>query len=240
VSWAVVSGGRGSIGRPVAEHLVVGGWHVLALDREPAQNAARPPLIAKAIDVTDSAAVRQALDDVIPSREPIGLLVNAVGLIWNEPLVSLRGAAWQAHQVETWRDVIEANLTAPFVVASAVVLRMARSGGGAVINFSSVSGRGNAGQAAYSAAKAGVEGLTKAMAVELGPLGIRVNAIAPGFIDVASTRTAVAGDRLSAIADRTPTRRLGTIEDIISAVDFLAGNTFVNGIVLDVNGGFRL
>jgi len=240
VSWAVVSGGVGSIGRPVAEYLADRGWQVLALDREPAQSGPRPTLVAKAIDVTDSLAVNQALDEAIPSREPIALLVNAVGLIWNEPLVSLRGAGWQAHQVDTWRNVIEANLTAPFVVSSAVVLRMARSGGGAVINFSSVSGQGNAGQAAYSAAKAGVEGLTKAMAAELGPLGIRVNAIAPGFIDVPSTRTALAGDRLSAIADRTPARRLGTVDDIIDAIDFLAGNTFVTGIVLDVNGGFRL
>jgi 3-oxoacyl-[acyl-carrier protein] reductase len=154
--------------------------------------------------------------------------------------LSLRGATWQPHGIDTWRQVIDANLTAPFVVASTVALRMARSGGGAVINFSSIAARGNIGQAAYSAAKAGIEGLTRSMAAELGPLGIRVNAIAPGFIDVPSTRAAVTDDQLASIADRTPARRLGSVEDVLAAVDFLAHSPFVTGIVLDLNGGFRL
>jgi 3-oxoacyl-[acyl-carrier protein] reductase len=239
VSWAVVSGAAGSIGRAVSKHLAASAWQVLALDREmaPADDTA---IVARAIDAADRAAVQRALDDVIPPRETIGLLVNAVGAIWNEPVLSLRGAAWQPHGIDTWRQVIDANLTAPFVVASTVALRMARSGGGAVINFSSIAARGNIGQAAYSAAKAGIEGLTRSMAAELGPVGIRVNAIAPGFIDVPSTRTAVTNDQLAAIADRTPARRLGSVEDVLEAVDFLARSPFVTGIVLDVNGGFRL
>ncbi len=238
-AWAVVAGGDGSIGRPIAEHLAANGWQVLSLDRA-ASHASCANLITRPVDATEPSAVEQALDEAIPRREPIRLLVNAIGLIWNEPLLSLRDASFQAHRLDTWRQVIEANLTAPFVVASHVVRRMARSGGGTVVNFSSIAARGNAGQAAYSAAKAGIEGLTRAMASELGPVGIRVNAIAPGFVDVPSTRAALNPEQLSAIADRTPSRRLGHVNDIIAAVDFLVENSFVNGIVLDVNGGCRL
>jgi 3-oxoacyl-[acyl-carrier protein] reductase len=240
--WAVVAGGRGSLGRPIAEHLADRGWHVLSLDRtaDTAADPARPTLVARTIDASDAGAVEQALAAAIPSGEPIALLVNAVGLIWNEPILTLRGASFHAHGVESWREAIEANLTTPFIVASRVAMRMARSGGGAIVNFSSVTARGNPGQAAYGAAKAGIEGLTRAMAAELGPLGIRVNAIAPGFIDVASTRAALQPSQLSQIVDRTPSRRLGTVQEVIGAIEFLASNTFVNGVVLDVNGGLRI
>ena len=237
--WAIVAGGEGSLGRPIVEHLAVSGWRVLSLDRAETR-APRADVITRAVDVTEPSAVERVLDEAIPRRDPIGLLVNAVGLIWNEPLLSMRGTALQAHGLDSWRRVIDANLTAPFVLASSVVRRMARTGGGAVVNFSSIAARGNAGQAAYSAAKAGLEGLTRAMAVELGPMGIRVNAIAPGFIDVPSTRAALTPDQLSAIGDRTPSRRLGDVSDIIAAVDFLAVSAFVTGVVLDVNGGCRL
>ena len=158
-----------------------------------------------------------ALDAAIPRREPIALLVNAVGLIWNEPVLSLKGARFTGHALESFERVIRANLTAAFVTATHVAARMARTGGGSIVNFSSIAAGGNTGQAAYSAAKAGIEGMTRAMARELGPLGIRVNAIAPGFIDVATTRDAVAEPRPSEYVRRTPVGRLGTVEELMQA-----------------------
>jgi 3-oxoacyl-[acyl-carrier protein] reductase len=236
--WAVVSGGNGAIGRQLSEHFAAHGWRVLALDREAGSD--RDGIVSRTVDVADAAAVDRALAEAIPRHEPIRLLVNAVGLIWNEPVVSLQGAAFQPHRLDTWRAVLDANLTAPFVAASAVVVRMARSGGGAIVNFSSIAARGNAGQSAYSAAKAGIEGLTRAMAAELAPLRIRVNAVAPGFIDVPSTLAALDRDKVSAIVRRTPVTRLGTVADVIAAVEFLEQQPFVTGLVLDVNGGLRL
>jgi len=117
---------------------------------------------------------------------------------------------------------------------------MARSGGGSIINFSSIAARGNAGQVAYSAAKAGIEGMTRALAQELGPLGVRVNAIAPGFIDVASTRAALKPEVLDQYAKRTPVKRMGTVDEIVAAVESLHGNGFLNGVVLEIDGGLRL
>ncbi len=241
--WVIVSGANGSLGRAIVERFAARQQPVLALDRNVGQTGAvegKVPVVACAVDLTSDAAVKAVLDNAIPRADRIGLLINAVGLIWNEPIVKLRGASLQAHGAETWRRVIEANLTAPFIVASLVATRMARKGGGTIINFSSIASRGNVGQAAYSAAKSGIEGLTRTMAAELGPMAIRVNAIAPGFVDVASTREALSAQQLNSITEQTPIRRLGFCDELLDAVDFLADNAFVNGVVLDVNGGLRL
>jgi len=240
--WIIISGANGSLGRALVDHFAASGRPILALDRtvDLIETADRPSIHARAIDLMAEAEVKALLETVIPRSDRIGLLVNAVGLIWNEPVLKLRGASLQAHSLENWRRVIDANLTAPFVMASQVAARMARKGGGAIINFSSIASRGNVGQAAYSAAKAGIEGLTRTMAAELGSVGIRVNAIAPGFFDVASTRAAMSEEQLKTLADQTPARRLGKTDELLDAIDFLAGNDFVSGVVLDVTGGLKL
>ena len=240
--WVIISGANGSLGRALVDHFAASGRPILALDRtvDLIETTGRPTIHAQAIDLMAEAEVKALLETVIPRSDRIGLLVNAVGLIWNEPVLKLRGASLQAHSLENWRRVIDANLTAPFVTASQVAARMARKGGGAIINFSSIASRGNVGQAAYSAAKAGIEGLTRTMAAELGPVGIRVNAIAPGFFDVASTRAAMSEEQLKGLADQTPARRLGKTDELLDAIDFLAGNDFVSGVVLDVTGGLKL
>ncbi len=236
--WVVVSGAGGALGGALASHFASKGHRVLGLDRT--FEAPAPGMTARTVDLLIEADVRQALADAIPANEEIALLVNAVGLIWNEPVLALRGAKFVTHSLESWRTVTDANLTAPFVVASQVAARMVRRGGGSIVNFSSIASQGNAGQAAYGAAKAGIEGLTRTMAIELGPLGVRVNAVALGFIDVATTRTAVADERLRALAQNTPLGRLGRVEDVIGAVEFLAANQFANGTIVKLDGGLRL
>jgi 3-oxoacyl-[acyl-carrier protein] reductase len=238
--WVVISGAGGALGSALALHFASQGRRVLGLDRTFDAAAPASSVTARTVDLLVEEDVRQALTDTIPGNEGIALLVNAVGLIWNEPILALRGAKFVTHSLATWRSVTDANLTAPFVVASQVAARMVRRGGGSIVNFSSIASEGNAGQAAYGAAKAGIEGLTRSMAIELGPLGVRVNAVALGFIDVATTRTAVAEERLQAHAQNTPLGRLGRVEDVIGAVEFLAANTFANGTIVKLDGGLRL
>ena len=237
--WVVVSGAGGALGSALVSHFAAAGRPVLALDRE-FGTTPPPGVTARAVDVLIEADVRHALTDTIPAGASIALLINAVGLIWNEPILTLRGAKFATHSLESWHNVTNANLTAPFVVATQVASRMVRRGGGSIINFSSIASEGNAGQAAYGAAKAGIEGLTRTMAIELGPLGVRVNALALGFIDVATTRSAVAADRLQTYVQKTSLGRLGRIEDVIHAIEFLASNTFVNGTIVKLDGGLRL
>jgi 3-oxoacyl-[acyl-carrier protein] reductase len=224
----------------LASYYASQGRHVLGLDRTFDGSSVASGVTARTVDILVEDEVRQALSDAIPADASIALLVNAVGLIWNEPVLALRGARFATHSLESWRRVTDANLTAPFVVAAQVAARMVRRSGGSIVNFSSIASDGNAGQAAYSAAKAGIEGLTRTMAIELGPLGVRVNAVALGFIDAATTRTAVAGERLEAYIQDTPLGRLGSVEDVIGAVEFLATNAFANGTIVRLDGGLRL
>lgn len=238
--WVVVSGAGGALGRALASHFAANGSPVLALDRKFDTAAPLKGLTRRSVDLLAEADVRQALADTIPAGEAIGLLINAAGLIWNEPVLALRGARFATHGLESWRNVIDANLTAPFVTATQVAARMVRRGGGSIVNFSSIASDGNAGQAAYGAAKAGIEGLTRTMAIELGPLGVRVNALALGFIDVATTRSAVPEERLQSYVQKTSVGRLGQLEDVINAVEFFAANTFANGTIVKLDGGLRL
>lgn len=215
--------------------------NVLALDRDEhrlAALASLPGVITRSADLTSETDIAKALE-AIPAVENIGLLVNAVGEIWNEPVLALRGGRFAAHAVESLARVIAANLTAPIAVANAVAARMARSGG-AIVNFGSVSAAGNVGQVAYSAAKAGLEAASRSMAAELGPLGIRVNTMALGFIDIASTRAAVPEKQLNVYAARTPLGRLGQLQDVFDALAFLEASSFVTGETLRVDGGLRL
>jgi 3-oxoacyl-[acyl-carrier protein] reductase len=240
-SWVVVSGAAGALGSGLAAHYGSQGRRVLALDRrfDPAEAPAKG-ITACRVDLLSEEEVRQALAENLGISDGISLLINAVGQIWNEPLLVFRGAKLATHSLDTWRTVTDANLTAPFVVATQVAARMIRHGGGCIVNFSSIASEGNAGQAAYSAAKAGIEGLTRTMAIELGPLGVRVNAVALGFIDVATTREAVVDSRLRQYAEKTPLGRLGRLDEVVGAVEFLASNTFVNGTIVKIDGGLRL
>lgn len=239
--WVVITGAAGAIGSACVRHYLSRDRSVLALDRDAAAlKDVGGDCVARAVDLTDEAAVKTVLDSVLTAADRVALLINAVGLIWNEPVLALRGGTIAVHGAESWRRVIEANLTAPFVAASLVAARMARTGGGAIVNFSSIASGGNAGQSAYSAAKAGIEGLTKTMAAELGPFGIRVNAVALGFIDVPTTRAALPEGQAKNLASRTPLGRLGQIDEVIGAVQFLAENSFTTGAVLRIDGGLRL
>jgi 3-oxoacyl-[acyl-carrier protein] reductase len=239
--WVIVSGAGGALGRALAAHYGSLGRRVLALDRQ-FDSDQKPPngITTRTVDLLNEDDVRGVIAENLSAGAGVSLLVNAVGQIWNEPMLAFRGSKLVTHDLDTWRSVTDANLTAPFIVAKHVAAHMVRHGGGCIVNFSSIASGGNAGQAAYSAAKAGIEGLTQTMAVELGPMGVRVNALALGFIDVATTRQAVADSRLQQYSDRTPLGRLGRVDEVVSAVEFFATNTFVNGAIVRVDGGLRL
>jgi 3-oxoacyl-[acyl-carrier protein] reductase len=239
--WVVITGAGGSLGGALAAHYGECGRRVLAVDRQfSTRRCTNTNITEVTVDLLDEEAVRRALAIITNSKSGISLLVNAVGLIWSEPLLAIRGNKIVTHDVASWRSTIEANLTAPFIAAKQVAAHMAKRGGGCVVNFSSIASRGNSGQAAYSAAKAGIEGLSRTMAIELGPLGVRVNAVALGFIDVPSTRGTVPERRLREYSEGTPLGRLGRLDEVIGAIDFLASNTFVNGAILPIDGGLRL
>lgn len=235
----LVAGGAGSLGATIVAAMIDRGAKVAVADSRPPSDA--NGAITEQVDLSDESDVARALDTIEGRIGKISVLINCAGLIHSEPFVSLTNPAQRRHSLETWNAVIRSNLTATFVVSAQVAERMAASRTkGVIINFSSIAAAGNPGQTAYAAAKAGVEAMTTVWARELGPLGIRSVAIAPGFIGTASTHAALPESTVSDLKRRTPLLRLGKPAEIVSAVAFAIENDFVTGTTLAVNGGLVL
>lgn len=183
------------------------------------------------LNVTDRKACADTVATIVGEKGAVDILVNNAGITRDMLAMRLSDEAWDA--------VIATNLTAAFVLTRAVLRPMMKARFGRIINMSSVVGSmGNAGQANYAAAKAGLIGMSKSVAQEVASRGITVNCIAPGFIDTDMTRALAESDR-EKLAERIPARRLGQTEDIAGAVLYLASDlaAYVTGAVLPVNGG---
>ncbi len=236
----VIAGGAGSLGTVLVGSLAERGARVVVLDvRHPGEVA--PGVLAVRADIADDAAVAAALHAIVSERGPISALVNCAGLIHSEPLVSLTDPSQRRHRIATWEGTIRANLTATFVLGAHVAEHMASTRTkGVIVNFSSIAAHGNPGQTAYAAAKAGIEAMTRVWARELGPLGIRAVAIAPGFVATDSTKAAMTETALSDLKRRTPLLRLAKPAEIASAVAFAIENDFITGTTIAVDGGLVL
>jgi 3-oxoacyl-[acyl-carrier protein] reductase len=241
---AIVTGAAGSLGKAIALGLRDRGCRVIALDSDADALAAmgsEAGIVTESCDLLDGAAAEQSISAIWERHGPISILINAVGLIHSAPLVNVAARTDRRHSLEAWRRVIDINLTAVFVATANVVDRMvANRIHGVVINFSSIAAAGNAGQGAYSAAKSGVNAMTSAWAKELGALGIRFVAIAPGFIDTPSTHVALAEPIIREWTRRTPLKRLGTVEDVMAAVIFAVSNEHMTGKVIEIDGGLTV
>ena len=191
-------------------------------------------------DVADEGQVAGAVSSFIDEFGTIDILVNNAGIIYNAPLVNFLSREHR-HSVDMWDKVIKTNLRSVFLMSSFVAEHMqAKRTKGVIVNISSVSAQGNPGQSAYSAAKAGVNALTAAWARELGLLGIRVVAVAPGFIDSDSTRRALSETVLADWTKRVPLRRLAKVDEVVCGIIAAIENDYFNGKVLELDGGLEL
>lgn len=233
---ALVTGGSRGIGKACALELAKAGYDVVInyVGNEEAANATVSELkalgaesYAAKFDVTDKDAVDAGVAQVMEKFGRIDVLVNNAGIT--------RDGLFMRMSPENWEAVINTNLNSAFYVSSPVVKIMVKQRSGAIINMSSIVGVfGNAGQANYAAAKAGLIGFTKSLAKELASRNVRVNAIAPGFIETDMTKDLP----LEGMAAHIPMKRLGQPEDIAKAVKFLAEDAaYITGQVLQVDGG---
>lgn len=236
----LVTGSSGNLGRQLCAHFLDAGHSVVGIDVvSPAAGSGGWRFIA--CDLADPAAVQAVLSDELRTHGAFDVVVNNVGLIHSAPLVGFVDGRLTHHEFEAWNRVLSVTLSATFYVTALCAQELvARRRHGTIVNISSISATGNAGQAAYSAAKAGVNALTVALAKELGPLGVRVVAIAPGFLDTESTREALGEAALERIRASVPLRRLGDPAELCHAVQFVVDNGYFDGSVLELDGGLRL
>jgi 3-oxoacyl-[acyl-carrier protein] reductase len=238
---AVVTGASRGIGRAIAVRLAAEGAVVVAAARGdhagPVADEIRGSggrAEAASLDVTDSASIDSLVASTLAQHGRIDILVNNAGIARDNLALRLKR--------DDWDVVIATNLTASFACAQAVLKPMIRQRSGRIISITSVVGQaGNAGQVNYAASKAGLIGMTKALALEVASRNITVNAVAPGLIGTDMIR-ALAEDTQRAWADKIPLGRLGTPEDVANAVVFLASDeaAYITGQVLAVNGGMYL
>jgi 3-oxoacyl-[acyl-carrier protein] reductase len=242
---AIVTGAARGIGAGVARRLAADGFAVAVLDLD--ETACKPVVegieraggraIAVGADVADEQAVADAVARVTEELGAPTVLVNNAGIIRDNLLFKMTTDDWDA--------VMGVHLRGAFLTSRAVQKHMTEAGWGRIVNLSSTSALGNRGQANYAAAKAGLQGFTKTLALELGRFGVTANAIAPGFIETEMTaataeRMGVAFEDFKAgAAAQIPVARTGTPDDIAHAVSFFAseGAGFVSGQVLYVAGG---
>ena len=237
---AVVTGGSRGIGRAVCLELAKGGANVVlcyagneaaAQETVAACEAAGAKALAVKCDVADAQQVKNLMDEAVKTFGRIDILVNNAGITRDGLLMMMKESDFD--------DVISANLRGTFLCMKAVSRTMMKQRYGRIVNLSSVVGvAGNAGQANYSASKAGVIGLTKTAARELAPKGITCNAVAPGF--VATDMTEKLGLDADTVAQRVPLGRMARPEEIADAVAFLLQSDYITGQVLHVDGGIAM
>ncbi len=237
----LVTGVSGEIGGYLVDELLKDDWIVCGLDRKSPTNLNRAHFSFQECELSDGADTERKIEVFHAQHGAFDAVINCAGLIANSPLVSFVDGRLTHHDFGLWDRVLSSCLSSAFhVTACAVPKMVGASKKGVIINISSICSRGNPGQAAYSAAKGGLNSLTLALAKELGPMGIRVIALAPGYFETTSTRENVPAARLKEIKHAVPLKRLGKIEEVFSAVKFILGNTYINGTVIDLDGGLTL
>lgn len=244
----VITGAGGGIGRATALRFAREGARIAAWD---IADKAAPELsheielsggkaIFHVVDVTNAARIEEAANEVVARWGGIDVLINNAGILRDAQLIRKKGdEPLKALAEEQWDAVIDTNLKGVFLVTRSIVPHLMRRGGGVILSAASVVGLyGNFGQTSYVASKAGVIGLTRTWARELGKHGIRVNAVAPGFIATEMTK-GMPQEVLDTMVKHTPIGRMGAAEDIANAYAWLASDeaSFVHGTVLSVDGG---
>ncbi len=238
---AIVTGASRGIGRAISEKLVESGANVVACDINMKDvdktterlNLQKQASVATRVDVTDIESVRSLINKTINTFGRVDILVNNAGIMYRTRILDI--------SLEEWDRTLLVNLTGPFLCTQAVLPVMKESNFGRIVNISSSAGRSvsTLGGAHYTASKAGLLGLTRAVAKEVASFGITVNAVCPGLIDTEMARKTTTKKELSNFLESFPINRIGTPQEVGDLVVFLCSDkaSYITGAALDINGG---
>jgi len=248
-SVIAITGGARGLGLAMAAMLGRQGARLALLDTDAATldeavsglHTAGVEARAFVTNVADEASVNQAFADILASMGPVSGLVNNAGILRDALLVKARdGKVEKTMSLAQWQSVVDVNLTGVFLCGREAAAQMVEAGNeGVIVNISSISRAGNMGQSNYAACKAGVVALTTTWARELAPHGIRVGAVAPGFIETEMTAS-MRQDMLDKLTAGVPLKRLGQPENIAQSALFIFENDYFSGRVIECDGGLRL
>ena len=241
----IVTGGVSGLGRSMVDQLLSGGAAVTVFDINAREfdnlKQAQATVHCVKCDVTDYDEVVKSSADYHQKFGAPDIVINNAGILYSSPLLKISAGGIEKHDVAMWNKVLITDLSSVFYVTVCFLEKMIASRTrGVIVNISSVASSGIPGASAYSAAKAGVNALTAAWAKELGPLGIRVIAVAPGFAETQSTHAATSARALADTVSKVPLRRLAKPDEIAEGVLAAIKNDFFNGKVFELDGGLVL
>lgn len=241
----LVTGAASGIGLAMARKLAALGARVWAADRDAAAlTDLRAAEVGRGIeylscDVGFEEQVKALVARVDEESGGVTVLVNNAAVLRDQALVARLGRTIRRHSLADWEETLRSNLTGTFLMAREVAESMIRTRRhGLIVNVSSISRAGNPGQTAYAASKAAVDALTVTWSQELAPYGIRVVALAPGFVETDMTRH-IPPMFLERIRERTPLNRFGTLDEFAHVIQFIVENDYLHGKVLELDGGLR-
>lgn len=239
----ITGGGRG-IGNFIANGLLQKSAGVIIVDQDEQLINNLPDhenLVKYQCDITDHVAVEKLVSKIFETGEGVNVCINNAGIIHSEPLINILSREEKKHSITNWQKVIDVNLNAVFYVTANVTEKMIlKKQKGVIINISSIAAQGNIGQTAYAASKAAVEALTKTWSKELGMFKIRCACVAPGFFDTPSTKASLSENMINKWQKSIPLGRMGELEELLSAVEFIIENEYFNGKILALDGGLTI
>ena len=241
----IVTGAAGNLGEEIVKNLIKKNFKIICFDNR-IKNLNYLKKKYKKIDgylcdLTNEKKLIFTFKKVLKKYKNIDILINNAGHITNSLIVSISDKGLKRHSYNLWKQTISNNLYSTFLTSSFVIENMiSNRNEGLIINISSISANGNIGQTAYSAAKSGVDALTKTWSKELSRFKIRVAGISPGFIETDSTKKVLSKKIINKLKESTPSQRFGKKSEFIQALNFIINNKFFNGKILEIDGGLNI
>ena len=236
----LITGSAGSLGNQLIKFYSKKKFNVIAVDQidiKPKNKISKVQYYT--CDLTSEISQIKLFKKIKKKYESIHICLNVAGMIHNSLIVKRTYSGFKFHNFKEWKKTISSNLDTCFLTSINCIKLMLFNKESLIINFSSISANGNVGQIAYSSAKSAIETMTKIMAKELSVFNIRSVSIAPGYFKTQSTKKNMSSKELSKIISKTPSRRIGNVNELINLIDVIQKNKFINGKTISIDGGLE-